>query len=94
MEQESTNLIYTRNLPQLELSLSFSYEKNIKIFIKFFRSAIGLINVLIIYILFIIFLFNRIKKFVNPFELKFINGTSKDLLNYYQDKQYNFCDKY
>ena len=92
MELESTNLIYTRNLPQLELPLAFSYGKDIKIFINFFRSTIGLINVLIIFILFITFLFNGIKKVVNPLELKFINGTSKDLLNYYQNKQYKFCD--
>ena len=85
MELESTNLIYTRNLSQLELPLAFSFGKDIKIFIKFFRSTIGLINAIIIFILFITFLFNNIKKFLNPLELKCINGTSKDLVNFYQD---------
>ena len=92
MELESTNLIFTKNFTHLAIPLSISYEKDIKIFIKFFLSTMGLINVFIILVLLIIFLFNGIKSFVNPFELHFLNGTSKDLLNYYQDEQNNFCD--
>ena len=92
MELESTNLIYIKNFSKLEYPPLFSYEKDIKIFNKYFTSTIGLINVFIIFLLFIIFSFNRIKRVVNPLELNFLNGTSKDLLNYYQDKQNNFCD--
>ena len=54
----------------------------------------GLINVLIILVLLIIFLFNGVKNFMNPLELLFLNRTSKDLLNYYQDEQNNFCDNF
>ena len=94
MEFESTNLIYTKKYYHFKLPLTFSYEKDIRIFIKIFRTTIGLINVFIILVSFIIFLFNRIKKFMNPLELKFLKETSKDLLNYYQNEQNNFCDNF
>ena len=94
MELESSNLIFTNNFSHLEIPLSISYKKDIKIFIKFFPSTMGVINVFIIFVLLIIFFFNEIKSFVNSLELYFLFFFSKYLLNYYQDEQNNFCDNF
>ena len=90
MELESSNLIKVSNSKQPIFLSIYSYEKDIKFFVTFLHSILGLLN---IFIIFIIFALRIIKQLSIPLDLKFLRNIKKDL-SYYQNIQNNFCDNF
>ena len=91
MELESSNLINLNNSKNNQIIETYSYEKDIKHLTKYLHTILGIINIILIFVEFFIFVSNRIKEFICSINLNFYENTQKDL-RYYQDIQHNFCD--
>ena len=88
MDIESSNLIKINKSKQKKQNDDFSYEKDIKQLTNFLKTILGIINITILIISFLIFIFNKI-----DFNISFIfNFFSNKNLSYYQEIQDNFCN--
>ena len=88
MDIESSNLIKINKSKQKKQNDDFSYEKDIKQLTNFLKTILGIINITILIIAFLIFIFNKI-----DFNISFIfNFFSNKNLSYYQEIQDNFCN--
>jgi hypothetical protein len=88
MDIESSNLIKINKSKQKKQNDDFSYEKDIKQLTNFLKTNLGIINITILIIAFLIFIFNKI-----DFNISFIfNFFSNKNLSYYQEIQDNFCN--
>ena len=93
MEFEKTNLIIINKPDQNNVFMTLSCENSIKRDITNILSLFRIIYVLVILITFIIFIIFKTKRFIVLIGLKVISIFKNDL-EYYHDKEYNFCDNF
>ena len=90
MEFEKTNLIIINKYDQNNVFMTLSCENSIK---RDMTDVLSLFRVAYVLITFIISITFKTKRFIVLIGLKVISIFKKDL-DYYQDKEYNFCDNF